>query len=77
VVSLNQESPSVNGGECQYSIAVNNNDSETGSLNKPSNIRPNRIFTADQSIILSIAGHLKAVKTNQAIGKIIEILNMP
>jgi len=60
-----------------YSIDISNDDFETGSLNKPSNIRPNRIFTADRSIILSIAGHLKAAKTNQSIGKIIEILNMP
>jgi mRNA interferase MazF len=60
-----------------YAVAINNNDFETGSLNKPSNIRPNRIFTADQSIILSIAGHLKSIKTNQAIAKVIEILNTP
>jgi len=58
-----------------YAVAVNNNDFETGSLNKPSNIRPNRIFTADQSIILSIAGHLKSTKTNQAIAKVIEIIS--
>jgi len=32
---------------------------------------------ADQSIILSIAGHLQSVKTNQAIAKVIEILNTP
>jgi len=57
-----------------YAVAINNNDFETGSLNKPSNIRPNRIFTADQSIILSIAGHLKSIKTNQAIAKVIEII---
>ena len=58
-----------------YAVAINNKDFETGVLIKPSNIRPNRIFTADQSIILSIAGHLKSIKTNQAIAKVIEILN--
>jgi len=40
-------------------------------------IRTNRIFTADQSIILSIAGHLKSTKTNEVIAKVIEILNTP
>ncbi len=60
-----------------YAIAINNNDFETGILNKPSNIRPNRIFIADQSIILSSAGHLKSSKTNQVIAKVIEILNTP
>jgi mRNA interferase MazF len=58
-----------------YAVAINNNDFETGSLNKPSNIRPNRIFTADRSIVLSIAGHLKSIKTNQAIAKVVEIIS--
>ena len=58
-----------------YAVIVNNNDFETGSLNKPSNVRPNRLFTADQSIVLSVAGHLKLTKTIEAISKIIEIIN--
>ncbi|NJL91341.1 MAG: type II toxin-antitoxin system PemK/MazF family toxin [Coleofasciculaceae cyanobacterium SM2_1_6] len=58
-----------------YAIILNDNDFETGSLNKPSNIRPNRLFTADQSIILSVADHLKPTKTSEAIAKIIEIIN--
>jgi mRNA interferase MazF len=58
-----------------YVVSLNNNDFETGSLNRPSNIRPNRIFTADQSIIVSVAGHLKSTKTSQAIANIIEIIS--
>ncbi|MEE3719226.1 type II toxin-antitoxin system PemK/MazF family toxin [Tumidithrix elongata RA019] len=59
-----------------YAVGIDHDDFETGSLNKSSNIRPNRIFTADRSIILSVAGHLKSTKTSEAIAKIIEILNM-
>ena len=50
-------------------------DFESGSLNKASNIRPNRIFTADRKIILYKAGHLKNEKIGEAISRIIDILN--
>lgn len=58
-----------------YAVIISNSDFETGSLNKPSNVRPNRLFTADRSIVLSVAGHLKLIKTTEAISKIIEIIN--
>ena len=33
-----------------YSIDLCDNDFESGGLNKPSNVRPNRLFTADRLI---------------------------
>ncbi len=36
-----------------YSLLLDDKDFKTGSLKQPSNIRPNRIFTADSHIILS------------------------
>lgn len=39
-----------------------------------SNVRPNRIFTADRDIILYRAGRLKKEKVKEVIEKIIEIL---
>jgi mRNA interferase MazF len=33
-----------------YAIPVDENDFESGSLNQESNIRPNRLFTADNHI---------------------------
>lgn len=41
-----------------YSISLDVQDFESGNLNKKSNIRPNRIFTADQKILLYKTGHL-------------------
>ena len=41
-----------------YSIIVNENDFEEGNLKQISNIRPNRIFTADTSIIMYKVGTL-------------------
>jgi mRNA interferase MazF len=57
-----------------YAIPLNHNDFETGSLNQASNIRPNRLFTADQGIILYKVGSLSSEKLQTAIDKIVEIL---
>jgi mRNA interferase MazF len=57
-----------------YAIAVTNADFASGGLNKNSNIRPNRLFTADRGIILYQAGQLKAEKLKEVTNKIIEIL---
>jgi len=46
-----------------------------GSLNRKSNIRPNRIFTADKKIMLYKTGHLKKEKITETVGKIIDILS--
>lgn len=59
----------------KYSIEINDSDFQSGSLKNTSNIRPNRIFTADKSIILYKVGSLKPEKTAQIIHKIVEILS--
>lgn len=57
-----------------YAVPITTEDFSTGGLNQDSNIRPNRLFTADQNIILYKAGQLKPEKLNEAIAKIIDIL---
>jgi mRNA interferase MazF len=57
-----------------YSIALNDKDFSKGSLKKESNIRPNRVFTADKNIILYEVGQVNEKKINQVIEKIIEIV---
>ncbi len=57
-----------------YAVAITNADFSNGGLNQDSNIRPNRLFTADQGIILYKAGQLKAEKLKEVIDKIIDIL---
>ena len=57
-----------------YSIALSDKDFSQGSLKKESNIRPNRIFTADKNIILYQVGQVNEKKINQVIEKIIEII---
>lgn len=58
----------------RYAIALTDEDFETGSLRQTSNIRPNRLFTADQRIVLYQIGHLKRPKMETVISKIVEIL---
>lgn len=57
-----------------YSIIVNENDFIEGNLKQISNIRPNRIFTADNSIILYKVGTLKGHMIDRVIDKIIELV---
>ncbi|MEO2068539.1 MAG: type II toxin-antitoxin system PemK/MazF family toxin [Desulfurobacteriaceae bacterium] len=57
-----------------YSISLTDEDFMYGSLRKKSNIRPNRIFTADRHIILYRIGHLKEEKLREVIERIVQIL---
>jgi mRNA interferase MazF len=59
----------------RYSISIETKDFESGSLNRNSNIRPNRIFTADKKILLYKAGHLKRDKIEETIARLIKILS--
>lgn len=54
----------------QYAFPIDDSDFETGYLKRKSNIRPNRIATADSSIILYRVGHLKSDKTKEVIKKL-------
>jgi mRNA interferase MazF len=57
-----------------YALPLEDKDFEAGSINQPSNLRPNRIFTADSHIILYKVGKLKTAKLTEAIDKVIEII---
>ena len=56
-------------------IGVETADFQSGSLRKPSNVRPNRVFTADSRIVLYRAGRLDDAKTTQVVDKLVEILH--
>ena len=58
----------------KYAISLNDGDFQSGSLKRKSNIRPNRIFTADANIILYKIGHVKNDKLDEVINKIIQIV---
>lgn len=59
------------------SVALKPADFTAGSLNQISQIRPNRLFTADESIILYRAGHISTTKLTEVVKRLIEILSQP
>ena len=58
----------------EYAIIISNEDFEEGSLRQESNVRPNKIFTADESIILYKIGRLKKEKIEKIIEAIVKII---
>ncbi|MGA3116899.1 MAG: type II toxin-antitoxin system PemK/MazF family toxin [Syntrophobacteraceae bacterium] len=58
----------------RYGIPLNTADFRGGSLKHPSNIRPNRLFTADGRIASYRAGTIKEEKLQEVLQKIIEIV---
>lgn len=58
-----------------YSIILSGGDFTEGSLNLTSRIRPNRLFTADKSILLYKAGSLKKRKISEVEQSIIRIFS--
>ncbi|HLF89413.1 MAG TPA: type II toxin-antitoxin system PemK/MazF family toxin [Anaerolineales bacterium] len=59
-----------------YAISITEADFTSGGLNQPSNIRPNRLFTADGNIILYRAGVLTSKKVQEVVRKIIQIVSV-
>ena len=59
-----------------YAVAITNADFTSGSLPQHSNIRPNRLFTADSNIILYRAGVLSQKKVEEVIKKLVQILSL-
>lgn len=57
-----------------YAIRLTNEDFVSGSLQQSSNIRPNRLFTADTNIILYRAGSIRAGKMQEVTTKIVQII---
>ncbi|MBY9004880.1 MAG: type II toxin-antitoxin system PemK/MazF family toxin [Candidatus Lokiarchaeota archaeon] len=58
-----------------HAISLTDGDFQSGSLKRKSNIRPNRIFTADANIILYKIGHVENDKLDEVINKITQIIH--
>ncbi len=58
----------------RYAVLIDENDFEMGTLRQRSNVRPNRIFTADRHIVIYRAGLLKPKKVREVADKVVEIL---
>ena len=56
-----------------HAIPLSDAEFSEGKLNKPSNIRPNKLFTADSNIILYKLGSLHRQKINDVIDRVVAI----
>jgi mRNA interferase MazF len=59
----------------KYSLPIKNQDFILNKLPELSNIRPNRIFTADKNIIIKKVASINRIAFNAVIEKIFEILS--
>jgi len=60
-----------------YSVELDSHDFTAGGLNQNSKIRPNRLFTADEGIIVYRAGHVSGTKLNEVLDRLVAILKQP
>ena len=58
-----------------YSILVDAGDFESGQLNVRSYVRPNRLFTVEQSVILYTAGRLNKAKFDETLAKLRQLFS--
>ncbi|WP_292492620.1 type II toxin-antitoxin system PemK/MazF family toxin [Methanoculleus sp. 10] len=58
----------------RYAVGITDMEFTEGTLRKPSNIRPNRLFSASVDLILYRAGHLNDQTITSVIDGIIGIL---
>lgn len=56
------------------SIPLDTDDFERGRLNQPSFIRPQRLFTVEQRVILYSIGTIRGVKLQEALAKTRDVL---
>jgi mRNA interferase MazF len=59
-----------------YAIPLTNTDFISGGLHQNSNLRPNRIFTADSNIVFYRAGQLSPDKLKEVIARIAQIIGV-
>lgn len=60
-----------------YAVPLEQANFSSGGLQQNSNIRPNRLFTADEAIIVYRAGQVSDTKLNEVVDRLIAILRKP
>jgi mRNA interferase MazF len=57
-----------------YAVKLEKSDFQSGALTKPSFIRPNRIFSADEQIVVYRAGQVNQATLDEVISNLIKLL---
>ena len=58
----------------ESAVALTRHDFTSGGLPSESNVRPNRLFTADSAIVIRTAGRISATKVEAVVGEILRII---
>lgn len=58
-----------------YAIPITSSDFTTGGLNQDSNVRPDRLFTADSHLIAYRAGRLIPVTVDEIVRKVVALIS--
>ncbi len=59
-----------------YAIPLSDDDFATGDLRQISNVRPNRLFTAEAGIILYRVGNVSPEKMQEVVTKLVQIITI-
>ena len=57
-----------------HAVSIDQPAFAEGGLNQPSNVRPNRVFTADRSLILYRVGRLRATEIAEVVRRLVQLL---
>ena len=57
----------------EMAVSIDHADFESGGLSLVSNVRPNKLFTADEGIVLYKAGRLNSDKINEIINRVTDM----
>lgn len=58
-----------------FAIPLREEDFASGSLRRPSNIRPNRLFTADRTLVIAAVGRINSAAMRNVVDAIVRIVN--
>ena len=59
----------------RYAVSIGDDDFSAGGLKQISNVRPNRIFTADSGIVHYRIGTLKDSAIKRVVDRVVEIIS--
>lgn len=59
-----------------FAVALDNSDLVDGTLSVASNIRPNRLFTADKKLIAYTLGRISQNKYKQVVQSIVDMIDL-
>jgi mRNA interferase MazF len=57
-----------------FAIPITSSDFASGGLNRDSNVRPDRLFTADARLILYRAGALTSAKMDEIVRAVVALI---